>query len=102
MEDVGGVPCVSPRMHITHYLGTDTNQWRSSILPKPAIVFTEAQKKCYRDGSITDQNAPWFGDCLGVGWRPQDMYVGADGRRVMPGSGEMSLPTVAEVLDSIG
>lgn len=71
------------------------------LLPKPAIRFTEAQKKGYRDGTIMDETAPTMGDCLAVGFRPQDMVVGADGRPTMPGRGTTDVVTVGELLESL-
>ena len=70
-------------------------------MPKPSIVFTEAQKKAYRDGTIEDASAPTVRDCLAVGFRPQDVVVDANGQLVMPGAGLMNLTTMGELVESL-
>ena len=71
------------------------------FMPKPALSFTEAQKKAYRDGSIQDRSAPCLGECLAVGYRPQDTSMDADGRPVLPGGGRMRLVSVEELIRSL-
>lgn len=72
------------------------------FMPKPAIAFSEAQKRAYRDGTIQDQSAPLLGQCLVVGYRPQDLTSGAGGNPVMPGGGQMSVVSVGELVESLG
>ena len=69
-------------------------------MPKAAIVFTEAQKKAYREGKIKDASAPCIGECLKEGFRPQDIRMDAQGRPVLPGGGAMNVPTAGEVVAS--
>lgn len=75
---------------------------RSSLGLRFAIGFSEEQKKAYRDGSINDQNALMFGDCLKPGFRPEDMVMGADGRMSMPGVAAIHLATAGELVQSMG
>jgi hypothetical protein len=66
------------------------------------MPFSEQQKKAYRDGSINDQNAPMFSDCMKPGFRREDMVMGADGRMSMPGVGAIHLATAGELVQSTG
>lgn len=72
-----------------------------ALIPRAAIGFSENQRKAYRDGSINDQNAPTFGDCLQPGFRPENMVMGADGRMLMPGAGKLHLMTAGELVQSM-
>ena len=78
------------------------SQKHGLLMPKPALSFTEAQKKAYRDGSVQDRSAPCLGECLADGYRPQDQSMGADGRPVVPGGGRMSFVSVGELIRSMG
>lgn len=60
------------------------------------------QKRAYRDGTYTDESAPCIGDCLKVGFRPQDLNIAPDGTKHMPGQGEMTLTTAAQLVESLG
>jgi hypothetical protein len=71
------------------------------MIPKPAIGFTDAMKKAYRDGKIKDESAQCVQECWKVGWRPQDVYMGAGGTPIMPGKGEMVVVTAVELVESL-
>ena len=73
-----------------------------ALIPKPAITFTEAQKRGYRDGSTVDEGAPCLGECMGVGWRQRDMVLTADGTPALPAPGEMTVVSVGELVQSLG
>lgn len=73
-----------------------------ALIPKPAVAFTEAHKRGYRDGYIVDESAPCLGECFGVGRRRQDMFLMADGSLALPGGGEMNFVSAGVLVQSLG
>ena len=71
------------------------------LMPKPAIGFTDAQQRGYRNGTIKDATAPCVGECLTAGYRPNNMLVGLNGHLKLPSSGVWNLPSASELVESL-
>lgn len=64
------------------------------MLPKPALGFTEEQKRAYRDGTIREDagNAPSIVECMQPGWKGPNMTAR------MP---QVEPVTVGEIVESL-